>query len=77
MRAVAPTTLTSLHRNDMSLFQKRPGEILFLAFVIGGLTLTAAVTVAESLSGLAGNGFGKGFDGGMVDGSSWAGEQNR
>jgi hypothetical protein len=61
----------------MSLFQKRPGELLFLAFIIGGLTLTTAVTVAESLSGLAGNGFGRGFDGGMVDGSSWAGEQNR
>ena len=55
----------------MSLFQKRPGELLFLAFVLGGLTLTVAVALAESISGVAGNGFGPGFDGGLVDGSSW------
>jgi hypothetical protein len=61
----------------MSLFQKRPGELLLLAFVLGGLVLTTAVTVAEGLSGLAGRGFGQGFDGGAIDGSSWFGEQNR
>ena len=60
----------------MKLLEKRPGEILFLAFIIGGLTLTLAVTVAEQLSGVAGRGFGQGFDAGLVDGSAWAGERH-
>lgn len=58
----------------MKLLEKRPGEILFLAFIIGGITLTLAAAVVENLSGLAGNGFGQGFDAGLVDGSSWSAE---
>lgn len=50
---------------------KRPGEIMFLMFILGGLLFTTAVTLVEGASGLAGRGFGQGFDSGMVDGSSW------
>ena len=60
----------------MNLLKKRPGEILFIAFVIGGLTLTTAVALAESVSGLAGNGFGPPFHGGVINGSSWQAEQH-
>ncbi|MEJ2541497.1 MAG: hypothetical protein P8188_16285 [Gemmatimonadota bacterium] len=60
----------------MSILQKRPGEILFILFILGGLTLTTAVSVVESLSGLAGRGFGQGFDAGLVDGSSWFAERH-
>lgn len=60
----------------MNLLKTRPGEILFIAFVLGGFAITAFVVVAEGLSGLAGNGFGPGFDGGLVDGSSWVAERH-
>ena len=60
----------------MNLLRKRPGEILFIAFILGGLTLTTAVAVAESVSGLAGNGFGPPFHGGLINGSSWHAESH-
>ena len=59
----------------MKILEKRPGEILFLSFIIGGLVLTAAIATAERLSGVAGQVPGKDFDSGLVDavsnGSSW------
>jgi hypothetical protein len=59
----------------MKLLEKRPGELLFLAFVVGGLVLTVAVSAAESISGLGGQVPGRDFDSGLIDarfgGSSW------
>ena len=60
----------------MKLLESRPGEILFLAFVLGGLTLTLAVSAAERFSGIAGQVPGKDFDSGVIDaavewGSGW------
>ena len=60
----------------MNLLKKRPGEILFIAFILGGLALTTAVALAESVSGLAGNGFGPPFDGGVINGSAWFAERH-
>ena len=61
--------------DDMKLLEKRPGEILFLAFIIGGLVLTVAVATAERFSPLAGHVPGRDFDSGLIDGvtngSSW------
>jgi hypothetical protein len=60
----------------MKLLESRPGEILFLAFVLGGLTLTLVVSAAEQFSGLAGHVPGEDFTSGIIDGavgggSSW------
>ncbi|UCC24604.1 MAG: hypothetical protein JSU98_12815 [Gemmatimonadales bacterium] len=59
----------------MKILESRPGEILFLAFLVGGLVLTVAVATAERFSGLAGQVPGKDFDSGLIDavanGSSW------
>lgn len=59
----------------MSLIEKRPGELLLATFLIAGLAITAGVTVAERVSGLAGQTPGQGFESGLVDmntkGASW------
>lgn len=54
----------------MKLLEKRPGEILFLAFIVGGLTFTLAATVVEHFSGLAGHVPGKDFTSGLIDGAT-------
>lgn len=59
----------------MKLLEKRPGEILFLTFILAGLALTVAVAGAERFSAVAGQVPGQDFDSGLVDsftnGSSW------
>ena len=57
----------------MKLLEKRPGEIFALLFVLGGIALTLAVTAGEMVSGTA----GRGYDGGLIDGSgNWEAENN-
>lgn len=54
----------------MKLLEKRPGEILFAAFILGGLALTLAVSAAERFSGKAGQVPGSGFTSGIIDGAT-------
>ena len=59
----------------MKILEKRPGEILFFAFIAAGIAITLAVAGAEMVSGIAGQVPGQDFDSGLVDartnGSSW------
>ena len=59
----------------MKILEKRPGELLFLAFITGGNVITLAVAGAEMVSSLAGQVPGQDFDSGIIDartnGSSW------
>lgn len=54
----------------MKLLEKRPGEILFAAFILAGLALTVAVATAERFSGPAGQVPGSGFTSGIIDGAT-------
>ena len=53
----------------MSILEKRPGEILLLGFITGGLVLTLVVAAAEKMSILAGQVPGEAFDSGIIDGA--------
>jgi len=53
----------------MKLLETRPGELLFLAFLVAGLVLTVAVSTAERFSALAGHVPGSGFTSGIIDGA--------
>ena len=44
--------------------------VLFLAFIVGGLTFTLAATVVEHFSGLAGHVPGKDFTSGILGGTA-------
>lgn len=57
----------------MKLLKERPGEIFLALFITAGITFTILATVAETNSGLA----GRGFDDGLINGSSFQGEENR